>query len=256
MSSLGDILKSRRSGLKARIETLAGNKTRAIGALRSCGLFVSSATSQAAYGDSYSLFGRMRQAGEALPPDFESVDEYTDLKGPDRRVGPYIRSQLFVALIAELEDFFFQLLQFVLEAFPQKIGDRNLKLGQLLELGTLEVVISSAAEDFLIGVFYKGPIDQRNHIEEVLSMPATVLQPFWPQYIEMKARRDVGLHNGWRRNEVYRRKVQEAGASVPKSVFLAIDRKYFEESVAVAEKLVSQVALHCITKFGSAASDT
>ena len=39
----------------------------------------------------------------------------------------------------------------------------------------------------------------------------SVLLPLWPQFVEIKARRDIGIHNNWVCNQTYLRKVAEAG---------------------------------------------
>jgi len=97
------------------IEKLSRTKIEKLNALKLCNEFIVSSLFEAAYGESYSLFGRMTGASEKLPENFEDIEEKSSLQGSDRRVQPYIRSQLFIALIAEIETYFFDLLKIVLE---------------------------------------------------------------------------------------------------------------------------------------------
>jgi hypothetical protein len=250
MTSVDEMLDSQRMALESSISKLAEAKLRSMDALSYCDSFVNSATVEAAYGDSLGFFGRMRKAGEALPEQFEALHEEPSIGGADRRVQPYIRSQLFIALMAELEDFLAQLLMLVLRAYPHKIKDKTIVLDEILRLGTIEAVIAEAATAELTNLFYASPKKYRRRIEEVLSMTSDVLEPLWPSYTEMKARRDIGLHNGWRQNEIYCRRLAEVRSDVPDSDFLGIDREYFAEALARGEGLVDTIALHCIGKFG------
>ena len=249
MTSLEHILEPIRTALSSTFSSLASSKVSSIDALRLCDEFISSATLEAAYGDSYAFFGRMRGAGEALPQPFEGIDEDRGIKGPDRRLQPYIRSQLFIALVAEVEDFLSQLLMAVFRAYPQKLQDQSVKINQILELGSIEAAIDNAATNELTKMFYASPEDYRKRIEEILSMGTQVLGPVWPSYAEMKARRDVGLHNNWQQDDRYRRKVSVAGATIPSTDFLGVDRDYFSEALDVAKAVVEICTSHCTEKF-------
>ena len=47
----------------------------------------------------------MRAIADIIDPAFEELDQEQTVKVRDRRLQPYLRSQLFIALVAELEDF-------------------------------------------------------------------------------------------------------------------------------------------------------
>ena len=57
---------------------------------------------------------------------------------------------------------------------------------------------------------YEKPLDYLAKISSLLSINEKSLQPLWQTFIEAKARRDLGLHNGWECNAIYLRKVSEA----------------------------------------------
>jgi hypothetical protein len=80
-------------------------------------------------------------------------------------------------------------------------------------------------------------------------MPSTVLEPRWLQFVELKARRDVGLHANWQRSETYTRKLSEAGAQISSDKFLGITSSYFKEALIVADDLIQNCHQHCCSRF-------
>ena len=251
MENLETLFKGRKESLVKTCDTLARLKRNNIKAIGKCDVFVSSATAEAAFGDGFALFGRMRDAGEVIPEEFEHLDPNPTLKNEDRRVQPYIRSQLFIALVAELEDYFSSLLIRVLEAYPDKMRDRPTTLSEVLALGTIEALIAEAAKTEINGLFYKKPLEYRKRIEQILMMPSSVLEPRWLQFVELKARRDVGLHSNWQRNETYTRKLSEAGVSIGSDTFLGITRSYFKDALIVADDLIQNCNQHCRSRFSA-----
>ena len=220
-----------------------------INTFRTVELFLRAATTEAAYGDGLSFFGKMRSAGESIPPEFEALDPPGLLKDADRRIIPYLRSHQFVGLVAGIEDFFLQVLKAVLGAYPDKVGSAPLGLSELLEAGAFEPAIDRAIEGALIGLFYASPQKYRASIESYLSMPPSVLEPLWPAFVEMKARRDLGVHANWQKNDVYAKKVFEAGGSPAPGPFVGVDISYFSASEAISRRLVTAIEKHCLAKF-------
>lgn len=141
---------------KLALESLAQRKMGSLVALRKCDAFVRSAASEAAYGEGFALFGHLRGAADHIPVEFENLDRDSGVQVQDRRVQPYIRSQLFITLISELEDFLASLLRLVLRLYPKKIGAHQIALSQLVELG-YDGAIDEAIETKLRQLFYARP---------------------------------------------------------------------------------------------------
>jgi len=250
MSALDPIIKARREQLAQRIREIAAGQTQRINSFRTVESFLNAATREAAYGDSLSLFGHMRSAGEAIPKDFEDLDPQGTLKGTDRRVVPFIRSHQFVAMVATLEDFLSQVLAAALAAYPEKVGKLPIQVSDLLVAASLETALAKAIDARLVELFYASPLKYRQALEEYLSMPDSVLEAEWPAYVEIKARRDIGVHANWRKNELYVQKVSEAKGAVGASLFLGVNATYFSSAEALSRRLVSAIETHCSTKFG------
>jgi hypothetical protein len=251
MDPLDNLLRARRAALTQECNVLATLKLTSIEAIRKCDTFISSATDEAAYGNGIGFFGRMRAAGEVIPKEFELLDSNAGVKSKDRRVQPYIRSQLFIALAAELEDYFLSLLIRVLEANPDKAHDRTITLQDALNLGSIEAIISASVRTEINGLFYKKPLEYRKRIDQILMMPPNVLDPYWVSFVELKARRDLGVHGNWNQNETYLRKLSEAGGTAPAEIFLGIDSSYFSNALTLGTNLIKACNGHCQTRFAN-----
>lgn len=212
--------------------------------------FLNAATTEAAFGDSFAFFGRMRQAGKSIPKEFEDLDPGGPLKEEDRRIIPFIRSQQFVAMVANLENFLSTVLSLVLRAYPEKVGGESLSILELLKANNIENAIENIIEKKLNALFYASPKEYRKTVENYLSMPTSVLEKHWPLYIEMKARRDVGVHANWANNSRYIAKASEAGGPIESGSFLGINKGYFERSKNVSQHIVKAIGEHCMSKFG------
>jgi hypothetical protein len=123
----------------------------------------------------------------------------------------YFHAQLFISMISSLELFFQEAISGVLQAYPKKIGSVQFKLSQILDAGTTDELISRAAEEYIIKLMYKKPLEYLEEITRLLSINSASILPFWPTFIEAKARRDLGMHNGWVCNSTYIRKLEESG---------------------------------------------
>lgn len=244
-------IQSRRADLPIRLNQLAAQEIVRLNSFRSVELFLNAATNEAAYGEGYTFFGRMRAAGEALPSEFETIDPANGLKGPDQRVVPFIRSNQFVALVASLEDYLSQVLETVFLAEPSRLDPM---LAELLAADpelTLDAAVESAAVKRCHKLFYKSPLQYGHAIERHLGMEPVPedFQAVWPEFVEMKARRDLGVHANWRKNSLYVKKVEEVGGPIYPSDFLAIDAAYFETAVAKGYRIVAVIKSHCASAF-------
>lgn len=170
------------------------------------------------------------------------------MKAQDKRLQPYLRSQLFIALISEIEDFVFSLLRLVILQYPKKIGSKTVQVERLVELGYGQV-LKETVEKTLNELAYARPTEYRKGVQSYLSMDDEILDQFWPAFVEMKARRDAGVHNGWNKNAVYERKVKEAGGRASVAPFLGIADDYFSQSLKAARSLIEALSEHCLDKF-------
>jgi hypothetical protein len=142
-----------------------------------CDEFIGRWTDEAAYGLSPSLFGRMRAIAEVVDSAFEELDQRQAVKVQDRRLQPYLRSQLFIALVAELEDFLGSLLRLLIQRYPKKIGERPIKIERLVALGFSEA-LKEEIERVVYDVFYDKPQGYKRAVLKYISAEPPLVEDF------------------------------------------------------------------------------
>jgi hypothetical protein len=123
----------------------------------------------------------------------------------------YICSRLYISLIASFELLIQDYLVAVITAHPKKVGQIEFKLSEILDSSEKNELTQRAIQETLNKIMYEKPLDYLTKISSLLSINEISLKPLWQTFIEAKARRDLGLHNGWKCNAIYLRKISEAG---------------------------------------------
>jgi hypothetical protein len=116
--------------------------------------------------------------------------------------------------------------------FPQKLGGkRSISLQTVLESRTVEELHIKATDNLLNELSYKSPADFSEAVQSLLSL--NLLEcPAFHKYMEIKASRDIFIHNRGVANETYVRKAGthqrvNSGMKVPAHLL------YFLESYEV-----------------------
>ena len=122
----------------------------------------------------------------------------------------YICTRLYISLIASFELLIQDFAVAVITAHPKKVGQIEFKLSEILDSSEKNELTQRAIQETLNKIMYEKPLDYLAKISSLLSINEKSLQPLWQTFIEAKARRDLGLHNGWECNAIYLRKVSEA----------------------------------------------
>ena len=123
----------------------------------------------------------------------------------------YFIAQLFVAKIASFEVFLQETISLVIQKNPKKVGAIEFKLAEILDCSDVTLLVQRAAEEFLNKLMYKKPSEYLVALCELMSIEHAPLQVDWAEFVEAKARRDLGLHNAWKCNQIYIRKLDEIG---------------------------------------------
>jgi hypothetical protein len=292
MATFTEVLKARQERLVETVEELANNKFSHIRALGYCIGFIESSINN--FEPSKAIDGYKPNFPQNLPTEwiavegnklisekFEDLDDLSDAiqKFPQlKRVNGYIRSQLFIALMAELEDYLSQLLKLILLAYPDKLQSPNFDVAQILAKENALELIEDKVNEKIQAKIYKGlrkyfsfikaTLEEESILEKVLEerkiydknareqeKTQLKLDLLLPEYAEMKARRDVGIHNNWVNNEQYKKKVLELGGIPDNSDFLGIGREYFIKSQETAISLVVKCFTLCELKFNQSTSN-
>jgi len=105
-----------------------------------------------------------------------------------------------------------------------------------------EELIEFKVKEYLNKIMYLSPKDYLKSLCELLSLNQRALNDDFVKYIEIKARRDLGVHNDWRKNEIYERKVHESGGATPEDAkFLRPSIDYFRYTNAVCRNLIGKI---------------
>lgn len=134
-----------------------------------------------------------------------------------------------VQLVTITETMLGDIIRAVVARYPQKLGGkRNISIQAVLESTTLEEVHLRATDTLLNELAYKSPAEFSEAMNQLLSV--NLLEcPAFHRYMEIKATRDIFIHNQGVANDVY---IRKAGthARARSGVSLPADIQYFLES--------------------------
>lgn len=167
----------------------------------------------------------------------------------DSPLQSFFISQAFVSLISEFETFLVDVMSIIIRKFPLKLGAETFKLSEILEFANMDEIARVAAERHINSIMYKKANEYRKSLADILSAEATFLEMEWPKYVESKARRDLGVHNGWLVNETYLRKVSEAGMESTIQGSAVPSNDYFWACLDLISELMGKITRHAIVKF-------
>lgn len=196
--------------------------------------------------------------------DYDVVDSHPMAT----RMVNYLKSQLFIALMAELEDYLNQLLKLILSAYPEKLQSEHFDVNHALAQGDAQEILEEKINDKIRKKQYGRPKQFFNFVKLVLDSDKTIdklldergikdttkrqedsetlsLERLFPPYLEMKARRDVGIHNSWIRNDLYDERVADLGGVGSQEDFLGISDDYFKQASDLAIDIVVKCNMFC-----------
>lgn len=134
-----------------------------------------------------------------------------------------------VQLVTIVETMLGDIVRAVVVRYPQKLGGkRNLSIQTVLESTSIEEVHLRATDALLNELAYKSPTEFSEAMQQLLSV--NLLEcPAFHRYMEVKATRDIFIHNRGIANDVYIRKAG-SHARVKSGMGLPADIQYFLES--------------------------
>ena len=172
----------------------------------------------------------------------------------DERIDYSEFSQSIIFSIAMSENFILETLRFALISYPEKIlisckgneGERSIDLKNIISKNDIGEIISEQAMARLNQAMYSSPKQFEEYFKKVTGFG---LGESFESYIELKATRDLLVHNDGYINEIY---LQKAGDSARGALGerISIDSTYFEEAIRHLKKLSSVIYRGQLDKFG------
>lgn len=156
----------------------------------------------------------------------------------------YFASHLTVNLVSEVEHFFGSAVSAALRMYPEKMSSQTFKLAEIISADSTDELIDRAANSVLYGLMYEKPLDYIKSLAFILSIETAKLDQHWPAFVELKARRDLGVHSNWVVNEIYLRKLREAKITTPHVLGDRVipDFGYMSQAMIACNQLVETMA--------------
>ena len=140
-------------------------------------------------------------------------------------------------MVTIVESLLNDILRLILSEYPSKIASkRKVDLGLVLEAVSIEEMKLNVVDSILNDMAYKSPRDYAGEFEKYTGVRLLESPPFH-RFIELKATRDIHIHNSGIANQVY---LAKAGTSsrVRLGEYVVVDLRYFLESYEQCLRLV------------------
>jgi hypothetical protein len=147
-----------------------------------------------------------------------------------------------VSAISQLESFLFETLRLVLIAYPHKLKinvkgleiDRSVPLDSLLGKDDLQAVLEEIIESRIVSISYANPKTYLQFVGKLAGID--VEDTAFEEYLEIKATRDLLIHNAGIANALYLSKAGGKGrAAIGARVDL--DQRYFDHCIATIKRI-------------------
>jgi hypothetical protein len=155
----------------------------------------------------------------------------------------YFSGMLLIHAVSEVENYLVDVLKTIITQHPKKLGDVEFKLADIVDKERGELVLM-AADILLNRLMYLRPKEYLKEFCHLVSIDISLLEAHWPSFIEAKARRDLGIHNSWKRNSTYVRRLVEAGITnneIPvadEHGFLFANFDYMDQAISSCDSVV------------------
>jgi hypothetical protein len=179
-----------------------------------------------------------------LLPLFESLNSSPEAKQAELSYESVFASTGLISLVSEVEHFFGNAVATALRLYPGKMGSQTFRLSEILSATTTDELVDRAASSVMHELMYEKPLDYLSGLCEILSIKKDSLSQPWLRFVEIKARRDLGVHNNWVANQIYLRKIKEAQhTDLPAlGVRLIPDFAYLQTAMNSTDELIRTMA--------------
>ena len=173
----------------------------------------------------------------------------------DKTINSDLHKQSLISAVAITENYLLTVQRIILSWYPEKLklniegipAEKKIDLDLILEAKDLDALLTALIERKLVSIFYESPQRYFQYIEATLSIE--IPDEVKNQFIEIKATRDIIVHNAGIVNNVYLIKSGDQARGKEGDVLL-IDRKYFDESIRCMKKLTQVVYEQLLEKYG------
>ncbi|SNR60317.1 hypothetical protein SAMN06265371_106188 [Lutibacter agarilyticus] len=196
-------------------------------------------------GDSIPISYPIGYRANNTPNMFERNYTKEELKGRYSHLGlNKLPIDSIFQLVTIMETLLNEILKSILTEYPSKISNKKkVDVECVLSSNSIEQVKIIIIDTILNEIAYKSPRDYAEEFNKYTGVNF-LENPVYHKYIELKATRDIHIHNGGTANDIY---LSKAGvlARVKSGEYLPVDNQYFlhsyEQCLQLTEILESEV---------------
>lgn len=157
--------------------------------------------------------------------------------------------QSLIAAVAITESYLVKVAKQVLRWYPQKLSsaDKKIDFELVVESQDIDELLNKIIDRHVNSIFYATPVHYLKYIEQILSI--NIDETIQSNYAEIKATRDVLVHNDGIVNELYLRKADICARATIKDK-IPIDSNYFSESITCMKGLITSIYEQMLQKYG------
>ena len=159
--------------------------------------------------------------------------------------------QSIISAVATTEDYLITILTIILRLYPDKLtsGDKKVDLSLVLDSENIDELLDRLVEKRIHSAFYESPAKYLHFIEDTLSI--SIPKKRKDMYIEIKATRDILVHNDGVVNSSYLRKANKM-ARAKENENIPINSEYFDECISCMKAIISSTYVRLLKKYGDA----
>jgi hypothetical protein len=163
----------------------------------------------------------------------------------DKAKSTDIYQSVFVYMVAKVEDFFSNIIYLILSMDNRRIKGSVPGIDTLKKFDVDEILDSKDKNEIvekiiicnLINIFYASPQKQKDYFDKVLGIKLD--DSLWDSWFEIKASRDIIVHNSGIINEIY---IAKSG-TMARGVIgdkIPINKNYFDSSLAKMKTIIGK----------------
>ena len=187
------------------------------------------------------------------PQQFRTVSRSHPENVKNRIINKDIFNSAFVSIVASVEDYLSKIMTLVLKTEPKRLKCtiKDVKMVDTVSIIDLvdkdrEAIIDQVINQRLASLFYASPQKQLEYLDKAIGVE--VEASIWKKWIEIKARRDLWIHNAGIVNQIYLDKVRDS-AQYPLGKEATITPQYFQETVAFTKRMIGCIEHEVRVKF-------
>ena len=173
------------------------------------------------------------------------IDQYSSLANHSLPLTSIYR------IVTTIEAMLSDMVREVILAYPKKLGSKKkIDLVTVLESDSIEAIHAAAIDSHLNELAYKSPKDFAVEVEDLLGVNLLEI-PAYHTYIEVKATRDIHIHNSGVTNEIYLEKTGSHARVHKVKMVLPVDNSYFLKAYEASLQIVDALREELYKKWGS-----